>query len=92
MKINWKVRFSKDNLAFIGRFVLAVAVPVLTYFGMKATDLTTWSALGDVFVRAISNPYVLMFTVVNAVNILPDPTTKGLKDSELVLNKNKEDK
>ena len=87
MKINWRIRFNKDNLAFIGRFILAVAVPVLTYFGMKATDLTTWNSLGDVFIRAISNPYVLMFTVVNAINILPDPTTKGLKDSDLALNK-----
>ena len=86
-KINLKVRFTKQNKAFIGRFILAIAVPILTYFGLQASDLTTWQAVGDLFLKAVSNPYVLGFTVVNALNVVPDPTTKGLKDSELVLNK-----
>ena len=85
-KINWKVRFSKDNLTFILRFIGALAVPILAYFGLKFEDITSFDALLDVLVRAVSNPYVLGLTVINALNMIPDPTTKGIADSEKALN------
>ncbi|UVX34558.1 MAG: holin [Bacteriophage sp.] len=85
-KINWKVRFSKDNLTFILRFIGALAVPILAYFGLKFEDITSFDALLDVLVRAVSNPYVLGLTVINALNMIPDPTTKGITDSENALN------
>ena len=31
-------------------------MPILAYFGIKASDLTTWSKVGETFVQAISNP------------------------------------
>lgn len=84
---NWKVRFSKDNMLFVLRFVGALAIPVLAYLGLELKDLTSWEMLGEVLINFISNPYLLILTFANAVNMTIDPTTKGIKDSEIVLNK-----
>ncbi|MCW6661895.1 phage holin [Aerococcaceae bacterium NML201209] len=81
-KINWKVRFNKKNIAFLIRFLVALGIPVLTYLGLKAEDLTTWQTVGNVLVQFISNPFLIGLTVVNAFNMVPDPTTQGLGDSE----------
>ncbi|MEQ9763269.1 phage holin [Streptococcus sp. ZJ151] len=86
MGINWKVRFNKANKTFLARFLLAIFVPILTYFGVKAEDLSTWQAVLDLIVKAISNPYVVGFTVVNFINVLPDPTTTGLNDSSRAMS------
>lgn len=40
-KINWKVRFNKENILFIAQIVISVVIPILTYFGLQASDLTT---------------------------------------------------
>lgn len=82
MKLNWKVRFNAQNKAFLSRFAVAVLLPVLVYYGLEASDLTTWQSVFDVIAKALSNPFVLGTMVVNAINILPDPTTAGLSDSE----------
>ncbi|MBF0778193.1 phage holin [Streptococcus cuniculi] len=82
MKINWKIRFTKQNKAFISRFALAVIVPVLAYLGLKFEDLTSWQAVGKVLLDFVANPYLIGLAIVNAINILPDPTTAGLSDSE----------
>lgn len=84
--INWKVRFSKDNITFIIRFVAALLVPVLAYLGLEVKDLTSWSLIGDVLLKFISNPFLLGLTVINALNMIPDPTTKGITDSDKALN------
>lgn len=84
--INWKVRFSKDNITFIIRFVAALIIPVLAYLGLEVTDLTSWKLIGDVLLQFISNPFLLGLTVINALNMIPDPTTKGITDSEKALN------
>ena len=83
MKINLKVRFK--NPMFLAQLILSVFTPILTYFGLAETDLTTWSAVGNVLLQAISNPYVVALTVVSVYNSLVDPTTKGFKDSEQAL-------
>lgn len=84
-KINWKVRFSKDNIMFIVRFVGALAIPVLAYLGLELKDLTSWDMVLDVLVNFISNPYLVILTVINALNMTIDPTTKGITDSEKAL-------
>lgn len=84
--INWKVRFNKDNITFIIRFVAALIIPVLAYLGLEVTDLTSWKLIGDVLLQFISNPFLLGLTVINALNMIPDPTTKGITDSEKALN------
>lgn len=85
--INWRVRFSKDNISFWVRFIIGVITPALAYLALEPQDLSTWQGLTDFLMSVVSNPYLLALTFVNAVNLIPDPTTPNLSDSELVLNK-----
>lgn len=85
MKINWKIRFSKNNLTFIFRFVAALLIPILAYMGLNFEDFTTWAVVWTVFLQFISNPFLVILTVINAINIVPDSTTKGLSDSNRAL-------
>ena len=77
--INLKVRFK--NPVFIAQLFLSVLTPILAYAGLTVADLTSWSALGQVLIDAVMNPYVLGLVVVSVWNALNDPTTAGLKDS-----------
>lgn len=86
MKINWSVRFNSKNKAFLYRVTLAIALPILTYFGINFQDLTSWDAVFNLFGKFVSNPYLVGLTIVNILNIIPDPTTKGLSDSERALS------
>lgn len=81
--INFKVRLK--NPVFVAQLVLAVFTPILAYAGLTAKDLTTWKALFDLLVSAISNPYVLMLVVVSVWNAINDPTTAGVNDSAKAL-------
>ncbi|MGN8736555.1 phage holin [Bulleidia sp. HCP3S3_C9] len=65
--------------------ILAVLTPILAYAGLTVKDLTTWQALGDLLMGALSNPYVLGLVVVSVFNAVTDPTTSGVKDSEQAL-------
>ena len=80
MKINWKVRFA--NPEFWKQIALAVFVPLLAYYGMNWSDMTTWAAIGELFVQAVQNPVVVLSVVVSVYNAIIDPTTKGIGDSE----------
>jgi len=79
--INWKVRFNKNNAQFLIRFVAALLIPILAYMGIRAQDITSWPMLWNLFLTFISNPYLLVLTMVNAINVVPDPTTATLWDS-----------
>ncbi len=81
--MNLKVRFK--NPVFIAQLILAVLTPLLAYAGLTLQDLTSWQALGEILLKAISNPYVLGLIVVSVWNALNDPTTAGVKDSEQAL-------
>lgn len=81
--MNWEVRFK--NPLFIAQMILAVLTPILAYAGLTVKDLTTWQALGDLLMGALSNPYVLGLVVVSVFNAVTDPTTSGVKDSEQAL-------
>ena len=82
--INWKIRFK--NPVFIAQLVMAVLLPILTYFGMSTEDLTSWSILGNTLLKAVSNPYVIAMIAVSVWNAINDPTTSGVSDSEKALN------
>ena len=84
-KINWKIRFTSKNKAFLTRLVLAIALPILAYFGVKFEDLKSWDAVGTLLIKFISNPYLVGLTIGNMLNLIPDPTTVGLGDSERAL-------
>lgn len=81
--MNWKVRFK--NPLFFAQIILAVLTPILAYAGLTVKDLTTWQALGDLLMGALSNPYVLGLVVVSVFNAVTDPTTSGVADSEQAL-------
>ena len=85
-RINFKVRFNKENRTFILRFIAALIIPVLTYFGLKFEDLTTWGKVGELIIEAVSNPFVVGLIIFNALNMIPDPTTAGIGDSERALS------
>ena len=85
MNINWKVRFNRKNIMFIAQVAITVCVPVLTYFGLQASDMTTWAKVGETLIQAVSNPYVVLMAIVSLFNAITDPTTKGISDSETAL-------
>jgi phi LC3 family holin len=87
MKINWKVRV-KNPLWWV-QIALSVLTPILGYAGLTAADVTTWAALGELLLGAISNPYVLGLVAVSVWNACNDPTTGGLSDSEQAMTYDK---
>lgn len=82
--INWKVRFK--NPVFIAQVVVAVFAPILAYMGLTIKDITSWNILIDLLIKAIQNPYVIGLIIVSAFHSITDPTTKGIKDSNLALS------
>lgn len=90
MKINLKVRF--NNPIFIANLAMAVLLPILTYMGLSWEDMTTWAALGKVFVSAVQNPVVVVSVIVSVWNALNDPTTAGISDSTQALSYDKPNK
>ena len=86
MKINWKIRI--QNPLWWVQIALAIITPILGYAGITAEQLTSWAALGDLLLGAISNPYVLVLVGVSVYNAIVDPTTKGTGDSERALEYN----
>ncbi|MFS0594239.1 phage holin [Cytobacillus horneckiae] len=79
--INWKIRFK--NPLFISQLLLSFIVPILGYFGLTAQDITTWASLFSLLVDALSNPYVVVLVIISVWNAVTDPTTRGVKDSNL---------
>ena len=79
--INWTVRFK--NPLFWVQVLLAILMPILAYMGLTVEDLTSWAILGNALLEAVKNPYVLGLVVVSVWNAVNDPTTAGMKDSEL---------
>lgn len=77
--MNLKIRFK--NPVFIVQILLAILTPILAYAGLTFQDLTSWPALGNLLLGAISNPYVLGLIAVSVWNALNDPTTSGVTDS-----------
>lgn len=81
--INWKVRFK--NPIFLAELAASILLPILTYMGLSWADMTTWAALGNVFVEAIQNPVILVSVIVSVWNAVNDPTTSGVSDSAQAL-------
>ena len=81
--MNWKVRVR--NPVWWAQMLLAVLTPILAYAGLTAADLTSWAALGNLLLGAVSNPYVLGLVAVSVWNACNDPTTAGVGDSARAL-------
>lgn len=84
MQINLRVRLK--NPVWWGEMICAVALPVLAYFGLAWEEMTSWGALGAVFLQAVKNPVVVVAVLVSVFNALTDPTTAGLADSSRAMN------
>ena len=78
--INWKVRLK--NPVFWVQIVVAIVLPILAYLGLSWEDMTSWTALGGIFLEAVKNPVILVSVLVSVWNAINDPTTKGLSDSQ----------
>ena len=83
MNINWRVRIK--NPAFWVSIAIAIVTPILAYFGLTAQDMTSWGAIWDVVVQAVSNPYVILTVAVSVYNAVIDPTSTGVTDSSRAL-------
>ena len=70
---------------FIAQLLLAILTPILAYAGLTVQDMTTWQAIGNLLLGAISNPYVIGLVVISVFNALNDPTTTGITDSAKAL-------
>ena len=77
-KFNWKKRFK--NPIFWVNTLLAIATPILAYFGMSGVDLTTWDSVFNLVLNALKNPYVLGLVLVSLWNNIINPVTKGITD------------
>ena len=85
--INWKVRVK--NPVFWVQIAVAIVLPILAYLGLSWEDMTSWAALGGIFMEAIKNPVILASVIVSVWNAINDPTTKGLADSTRALTYDK---
>ena len=85
--INWKVRLK--NPTFWVQIVIAIISPILVGLGVQWQDMTTWAALWDAFVNAVSNPVIVVSVIGSVWARITDPTTKGTADSKLALTYDK---
>lgn len=82
--INLDVRFQNPQYWFM--LGMAVIVPIASYMGLNASDITSWGTLFDMLAKAVGNPYLLVMVAVNVYNATIDGTTKGFKDSKMMLD------
>lgn len=81
--INWKVRLK--NPMFWAQIIASVFVPILSYMGLTVQDMTSWAAVGNALLLAVTNPYVLVLVALSVYNAIVDPTTTGVTDSKTAL-------
>lgn len=84
MDINWQVRI--HNPVWWAQVFLAIASPILAYYGINFKDFTTWESVFNTLLNALKNPYVLGLIAINVINTINDPTTKGFSDSQRALH------
>ena len=82
--INLDVRFQNPQYWFM--LAIAVITPIVSYLGLNVSDITSWSVLMDMLGQAIMNPYLLVLVIVIVYNASVDGTTRGFKDSHMMLN------
>ena len=75
---NWKERF-KNPIFWVNTF-LAIAMPIIAYYGMSVKDFTTWGSIFNIVLDALKNPYVLGLALISLWNNIINPTTKGITD------------
>ena len=87
--INLDVRFQNPQYWFM--LAIAVITPIVSYLGLNVSDITSWNVLIEMLGQAIANPYLLVLVIVNVYNATVDGTTRGFKDSKMMLSGEKSD-
>lgn len=82
MKIDFKSRFK--NKSFIVMFITSVILPILIYFKIEPTDLTSWNILISILIKIVKNPYVIFFTIWNIICLIYDPLSDGIWDNQKI--------
>jgi len=77
--MNLKIRV--QNPAWWITLAVGIAVMVGGYFGIQATDITTWKIFTDTLGAAIANPYVVISIVIYILASLFDFSTLNFGDS-----------
>lgn len=88
-KINFSIRIK--NPAFLYMLGAYVASYIYAYYGITGEELTSWSAVYELGVKVIKNPAILVPLIVGIVGHFVDFTTKGIYDTERVLEYKKPD-
>lgn len=83
MRMNWQLRLK--NPYFYSALFMAIFTTIAVYFGINNEELTSWAKVLEVAKEAILNPYLLVTVIMSAASFLIDPTTKGVGDSEEVM-------
>lgn len=86
MKINIPVRFRNPW------FWVGIVGVVLTALNISPESLTSWDAVGQLFVDMIANPFKLGSAALAILGVFVDPTTHSVSDSTRALNYKKPNK
>ncbi len=62
-------------------FWIGVFSTLILALGIEPELLTSWDALGELFIDLAQNPFLIGLAVVTLVTVYIDPSTGGLKDS-----------
>ncbi len=66
------------NPIFWGNILLSISTPILAYFGINGSDLTSWNSLFSLILEAIKNPYVVGLVIISLWNNIINPMTKSI--------------
>ena len=58
----------------------------LAYFNLKLEGLVSWGVIWTCLANSLQTLILLGLTIVNILNIIPDPTTSGISDSKRSLD------
>lgn len=81
LNINIPIRF-KNPWFWVGLVAVMAASIDLNF-----QEITTWSLAIDAVMDVLKNPFKIGCVVVAALGVFIDPTTDGITDSEIVMNK-----
>lgn len=62
-------------------FWIGICGVILTAMGVRLSDFQDWTSVKLAFTALISNPSMLITTLLAIMGVFIDPTTKGLKDN-----------
>ena len=74
----------RRNLTVLVQAIMSVVVPVLSYMGLTAKDITSWGKLFDIINSAFQNPYVIVLAITSLWYTFNNPTESKVAMNEKV--------